>query len=262
VPRIRTVKPEIHQDEAVGELSDSAFRLFIGLITQADDLGRLKGDPRLLGAQVWPYAPKTVEEVKGWLSELSAAGLIQQYTHTEKPFIALPSWSNHQRIDNASKSRIPEPNSDDGEVSPRDSASRGDSRLDQGREGKGSRKGEEAAASAASTPPTHFAVFESLERVSFARSISSPKVSATADACEEFADRDLPAEARKFAHYWIEGPGEKRPLSDVAWAWRNWLEKVHVKPSGKSARSTVADDLKRLEAEHAAAVAEEAGAAA
>lgn len=77
--RIRTVKPEIHQDEAVGELTDSAFRLFIGLITQADDLGRLKGDPRLIGAQVWPYQPKKVVEVEGWLEELESAGFINRF---------------------------------------------------------------------------------------------------------------------------------------------------------------------------------------
>jgi hypothetical protein len=152
VPRIRTVKPEIHQDEAVGELSDSAFRLFIGLITQADDLGRLKGDPRLIGAQVWPYQPKTVDDVEKLLGELASGGLIECYTHEARPFISLPSWADHQRIDNAGKSRIPAPDKADGKVSPRNSASLGGSPLDQGRERKGSRKGGESVADAPDAP--------------------------------------------------------------------------------------------------------------
>jgi hypothetical protein len=152
MPRIRTVKPEIHQDEAIGELSDSAFRLFIGLITQADDLGRLRGDPRLVGAQVWPYRPKTVAEIAAWLEELEDGGLIVRYSHKGRAFICLPSWGTHQRIDNASKSRIPAPNEEGEEVSPRDSASRGGSPLDQGREGKGSRKGRESVADAPDAP--------------------------------------------------------------------------------------------------------------
>lgn len=109
------MKPEIHQDEAVGELSDAAFRLFIGLITQADDVGRLKGDPRLLSAQVWPYHPKTAEEIETWLAELDRAGLIQRYGHAGRPFICLPSWAEHQRIDNAKRSKIPSPEEADGE---------------------------------------------------------------------------------------------------------------------------------------------------
>lgn len=132
MPRIRTVKPEIHQDEAVGELSDSAFRLFIGIITLADDHGRLKGDPRLLGAQVWPYHPRSAEEVKPDLEALEQGGLIHRYRVENNPYISLPTWTEHQRVDNAGKSRIPEPDEGCQESSPRDSASRGGSRLDQG----------------------------------------------------------------------------------------------------------------------------------
>ena len=87
--RIRTLKPEIHQDEAVGELSDAAFRLYVGLITQADDLGRTKGDPRLLGAQVWPYQPKTAEQIREWLAELDRAELIRRYDHAGRPFVQI-----------------------------------------------------------------------------------------------------------------------------------------------------------------------------
>lgn len=136
--RIRSLKPEIHEDEAVGELSDPAFRLFVGLITQADDWGRLKGDPRLLSSQVWPYHPKTTEEIETWLAELDRADLIQRYAHAGRPFICLPSWAEHQRIDNAGRSKIPAPGDADGS-SPDPAATRGDSPL----EGRGGERSKE-----------------------------------------------------------------------------------------------------------------------
>ena len=155
--RIRTVKPEIHQDEAIGELTDAAFRLFIGLITQADDAGRLKGDPRLIGAQVWPYQPKKKAEVENWLDELDRAGLIRRYAHAGKPFICLPSWDEHQRVDNAGRSKIPPPEEADGSLAesrrepPRTAA--GSRTKDQGEE-QGSRKGTSATCAAAA-PLSH-----------------------------------------------------------------------------------------------------------
>jgi hypothetical protein len=150
MPRIRTLKPEIHQDEAVGELSDAAFRLYVGLITQADDAGRLKGSPRLLGSLIWPYQPKTPKEIETWLAELDRAGLILRYAHAGRPFICLPSWAEHQRVDNAAKSRIPEPDATALEKSRRNSASRGDPPLDQGRD-QGSRT-KDSAPTAADAP--------------------------------------------------------------------------------------------------------------
>lgn len=112
--RIRSLKPEIHMDEAIGVCSDSAYRLFTGLITQADDYGRQKGSPRLLASLIWPYQEKPTTEVDEHLTELEEAGLIIRYFHSGQPFVALPTWADHQRIDNAGKEKIPSPEDADG----------------------------------------------------------------------------------------------------------------------------------------------------
>lgn len=101
------MKPEIHADEAMADLSDSAFRLFIGCITQSDDEGRLRGDPRLLASQVWPYRTRTPEEVEKWLAELDRAGLIQRYAHAGRPLIFLPGFQSNQRIEKPQPSGLP-----------------------------------------------------------------------------------------------------------------------------------------------------------
>jgi hypothetical protein len=242
------VKPEIHQDEAVGVVSDSAFRLFVGLITLADDYGRLKGGLGLLNSQVWPYAPKALDEIDRLLKELASADLIQRYEVDGKPYVCLPSWEHHQRIDNAGKTRIPPPDPDIRRDAPRTSASGGESPLEgKGEEGKGPGKGVggESAADAASPTTTVEKVLASLEQVAFGRNEPSPSVEKAAALCEQFAHLDLPAQAEKFAHYWT-GPRSKAsmPGSEVLWAFRVWLEtdngkapKVTKAPTGKRDRS-------------------------
>lgn len=90
--RIRSIKPEIHMDEAVGALSDSAYRLFTGLITQADDHGRQKGSPQLLSSLIWPYQGKPAAEVTELLRELESHGLIIRYFHDGEEVTELVTW--------------------------------------------------------------------------------------------------------------------------------------------------------------------------
>lgn len=101
-------------DEAIGVCSDSAYRLFTGLISLSDDYGRHKGDPRLLSSLIWPYQSRPAEAINEYLTELEGHGLIIRYFHSGQPFVALPTWSEHQRIDNAGKEKIPSPEEADG----------------------------------------------------------------------------------------------------------------------------------------------------
>lgn len=130
------------------------------------------------------------------------------------------------------------------------------SRRDHGQgQGHGSsfRPGEEPE-----LPSVYRYVVAALERVAFARGLSSPVVSAVAQACADFPDHDLERDADEFAHYWIDGPGAGKPLSDVAWSWRKWLGRNKARPAASNARASVSDDLKRLEVEAARLRAEEA----
>jgi uncharacterized phage protein (TIGR02220 family) len=108
--RIRTLKPEHKFHRKVGPLSDRAYRLWIGLLTEADDAGRLSGDlPQLLGL-IFPYqrALKPLDLQKA-LDELTTAGLLRAYTVQGTPHLAFPSWTDHQRINRPYPSSIPPP---------------------------------------------------------------------------------------------------------------------------------------------------------
>ncbi len=148
-PRIRTLKPELWQDEAVGEVSRDARLLFVGLITQADDKGRLRGDPRLIAAQLFPYDAPPPEQVEAWLAELDRVGLIQRYAHAGRPLICLPAWERHQKINRASEKVLPGPD-DEGSVDFHGSFTDGSSPEGKGSEGSG----EESEADASDVVPS------------------------------------------------------------------------------------------------------------
>lgn len=107
--RIRTVKPDIWQDEGFGNASHSARLLFIGLITQADDDGLLNGAPRLLWSLIYPWEDFHPERLDMWLAELEDAELIQRYEKNDRNYIALPAWDKHQKISHKTPSKLPKP---------------------------------------------------------------------------------------------------------------------------------------------------------
>lgn len=154
--RIRTLKPELLEDEKVAPLSDSAWRLFVSLITLADDYGNVRADVRWLQGQVW-WAHAEPPNVLSALVELVKASLIEPYGVRGGAYCHIRGWEKHQRIDNAGKNKVPMHNdadalridvdrAEDWKLSPRVAASRREpgsqdpsSPLDQDR----NRKGEE-----------------------------------------------------------------------------------------------------------------------
>jgi hypothetical protein len=108
-PRIRSLKPEMWHDEAFGALTPQARLLFIGLITMADDEGRLRDLPAAIVGHVFPYDAVPAAKVDRWLQELEHAGLIVRYDVGAHSYIWLRSWAKHQRINRPTPSRLPQP---------------------------------------------------------------------------------------------------------------------------------------------------------
>jgi hypothetical protein len=103
------VKPEIWQDENVGDLSLGARVLLIGLITMADDEGRLRALPALILGHVFPYDEVNPAKLKRWIGEIEGGGFILSYAAEGKPYIAFRHWARHQKPNRARPSLLPEP---------------------------------------------------------------------------------------------------------------------------------------------------------
>jgi len=108
-PRIRSLKPEGLQHPKVGKLSDRAFRLWVGLITQADDEGRLRWRPdQFSRIIVFGYHEKvTATLVSETLLEIVVADLAYHYVVDDKEYVELHDWKEHQKVDRPVASILP-----------------------------------------------------------------------------------------------------------------------------------------------------------
>ena len=107
--RIRTIKPEFPQSESMGRVSRDARLCFIQLWTIADDAGRLRGNSRMLASLLYPYDDDAKDLMDGWLTELEGEGCIDRYQCDGATYIQINAWTEHQKIDKPSLSKIPEP---------------------------------------------------------------------------------------------------------------------------------------------------------
>ena len=108
--RIRTLKPETWESEKLGRLKLLSRVNFIGLISLADDEGRGRGDTAFLLARLHPYAADVkLDAMKESLAELEKTGLVVFYQAADCSYYAIPSWSENQKIDRPSPSKLPAP---------------------------------------------------------------------------------------------------------------------------------------------------------
>jgi hypothetical protein len=108
MPRIRTLKPEHKSHRKVGCLSDREYRLWVGLITEADDEGRFVAEADQLRAVIFPYAVGLeVADVTAARDHLALVGLIKLYTKRQIVYGMFPDWLQHQKIDRPRPSILP-----------------------------------------------------------------------------------------------------------------------------------------------------------
>ncbi|GAC1393247.1 MAG: hypothetical protein NVS3B10_00410 [Polyangiales bacterium] len=106
--RIRSIKPELLEDEETAGLSHVAFRLFVGMILVADDHGNLRASRAWLKGQVFHGTEITDRAFDSALAELTRK-LVEVYSVGDQTYAHVNGWAKHQRIDNAMAPRVPLP---------------------------------------------------------------------------------------------------------------------------------------------------------
>lgn len=107
-PRIRSLKPEIWEHEKFGKITPEQRLLFLGLITMADDEGRLRELPTAIIGHVFPYDRVTPKKLGQWLHRLAQVGLLDRYSVVPgEKIIQLHGWHRHQKINRANRSELP-----------------------------------------------------------------------------------------------------------------------------------------------------------
>jgi hypothetical protein len=95
--RIRTIKPEFWHDEKMAPCDPLTRLVFLGLISAADDFGRVLDNDRVLDAFMFP---ETSDSVREPLANLSRMGRVQRgRTASGQRIIQIVNWERHQKVD-------------------------------------------------------------------------------------------------------------------------------------------------------------------
>lgn len=109
MPRIRSIKPDAFTSDSLSSVSVLARWTFAGLWTYCDDEGRGRADARLIKAALFPIDDKTtLADVQTALSELEEVGAICRYRVDGKTYLHIPKWDEHQKINRATDSKLPD----------------------------------------------------------------------------------------------------------------------------------------------------------
>ena len=83
----RIIKESICDSEKLAALSDFEFRLWVGLITQADDAGRGDARPAYIKGHVFPFRERvTTKDISVALHALAAVSCVTLYTVGGRPY--------------------------------------------------------------------------------------------------------------------------------------------------------------------------------
>lgn len=107
MPRIRTVKPEFWQDEKMATLRPVDRLVFLGLISAADDAGRLVDNIRFIDGFIFPSTSDSAAESLDVLAGLSR--ITRYVSESGQNLIQITRWDKHQKVDNPSKYNLPGP---------------------------------------------------------------------------------------------------------------------------------------------------------
>lgn len=107
--RTRMVKPEFWDDEKLAKVSRDARLLFIGLWSNSDDYGVVKGHPAWLKNRIFPYDEIPLATFDGWLAELAAIRVILPFLHNGERYFHIRNFCRHQTINRPSGTRNPAP---------------------------------------------------------------------------------------------------------------------------------------------------------
>lgn len=131
--RIRTIKPEFFTSSDILALTPLSRLFYVSLWCEADREGLLKWDTETLKFR---YFPKDKVDIEAMAAELVNQGLIRVLIgDDDKEYAEIPSFKNHQVINNRESESILIPRVKD--ASPRVQAEGKEGRERKGREGKG-----------------------------------------------------------------------------------------------------------------------------
>lgn len=109
MPRIRSMKPEFFSDEKLARLDPVTRLLFLGLVSMADDAGRLVDVAKVIEAFVFPFEDRSADVHDGVKQLCDIGRIVRGTTGSGQRIIEIVNFTRHQRIDRPNLARaLPE----------------------------------------------------------------------------------------------------------------------------------------------------------
>lgn len=105
--RIRSIKPDFWQDEKLAPLAAIDRLVFLGLISQADDAGRLVDNVRLIDGLLFPHTDDSSRQSLDTLARLKR--ILRYSGPSGQRLIQIVRWKDHQKVDNPGSRILPAP---------------------------------------------------------------------------------------------------------------------------------------------------------
>lgn len=95
----RIIKESIAASEKIASLSDFEFRVWVALITLADDYGRGDARTAIIKGRAFPLRESvTQKNIDTALHSLASKNCVSLYSVGGRPYFCFPTWSEHQRV--------------------------------------------------------------------------------------------------------------------------------------------------------------------
>lgn len=109
MPTRRMIDPSFWKSESLATISREDRFFFIGLISNADDQGRLRAHPAILRAEIYPFEDIDFAEIDRQIEVLCAIDCIHCYEADGKKLIQIVNWWKYQTPQWAYPSKLPPP---------------------------------------------------------------------------------------------------------------------------------------------------------
>lgn len=237
----RIIKESAFTSDSIARLTDFQFRLWVGLITQADNIGRGDARPAIIKGRIFALREKVREsDIKCGLEALAANGSISLYEVAGKPFYEFPKWKEHQRLRNeVSKFPGPEEKDDSRRASPQPAATRRELppeyECELEEELEGELEGEDVCPELPSSTVLTLLLNDGSEY---------PVTQDYVDEMQElYAGVDVAQELKKMKAWCINNPKRRKTKNGIKAFIGNWLGKEQNRGSGRQKQITTFMDI-------------------
>lgn len=90
------LSPTIWEDPSFNKLSVGGRLLFIGLISNADDFGYLRGDKGSIRRTIFGFDDVT-PDLQSWIDEVAAMKNVHFYVVADETYVHLLKWDKYQK---------------------------------------------------------------------------------------------------------------------------------------------------------------------